>query len=84
MSQSDAETPPSMPRWVKVGILIVILLILLVVVLKLTGIGGDHGPSRHASGMLTGVALLAVRHGSVLPTPGDTVAGDDISSKENY
>lgn len=90
MSQPDSETPPGIPRWVKIGGIIVILLILLVVVLKLTGIGGDHGPSRHAPGMLTGFALLAVRHGTALPAPednrleSDTVADDHIPFEENH
>ena len=85
MAQSNAETPPGMPRWVKVFVLIVILLILLVVVLKLTGIGGDHGPGRHAPGMLTGFALLAVGHGPRCPVlRSDTAAGDVIPSEDDY
>lgn len=45
----DRETPPSTPRWVKVFGIIAIVLILLFVILKLTGIGGNHGPGRHFS-----------------------------------
>lgn len=41
------EQPPSMPRWVKVSGVIVITLIMLFVILKLIGIGGNHGPGRH-------------------------------------
>ena len=44
------EGPPGMPRWVKVAAIIVGVLILLFVVLKITGIGGEHGPGRHMSG----------------------------------
>lgn len=42
------------PRWVKLGALVVGILILLLVVLKLIGLGGEHGPSRH------GAAYVAV------------------------
>lgn len=44
---SSEKQPPGMPRWVKVSLIIVIALILLFVILKLTGIGGKHGPMRH-------------------------------------
>lgn len=43
------EGPPSTPRWVKVFLIIVIVLVLLFVILKILGIGGKHGPSRHLS-----------------------------------
>ena len=43
------DQPPSMPRWVKASLLLLALLALLFVILKLTGIGGNHGPSRHLS-----------------------------------
>ncbi|MBO1511314.1 hypothetical protein [Metabacillus bambusae] len=46
---SDRELPPGTPRWVKVFIIIATVLILLFVIIKITGIGGDHGPSRHFS-----------------------------------
>jgi hypothetical protein len=36
------------PRWVKVAGIIVVGLVLLFVFLKLTGLGGSHGPSRHS------------------------------------
>ena len=38
---------PGAPRWVKLFGILAIGLISLFVVLKLTGIGGDHGPGRH-------------------------------------
>lgn len=41
------DRPPSTPRWVKVSGIIAIVLVLLFVILKLTGVGGDHGPGRH-------------------------------------
>jgi hypothetical protein len=42
--------PPGTPRWVKMVGIIVIVLVLLFVILKLTGIGGEHGPGRHIPG----------------------------------
>lgn len=53
-----ADRPPSTPRWVKVSGIIAIVLILLFVILKLTSVGGGHGPSRHipsSSGIEQGV-----------------------------
>jgi hypothetical protein len=48
----DRGSPPrnSLPRtplWVKMSIIIVGVLILLAVIVKLTGLGGSHGPGRH-------------------------------------
>ena len=43
------ESPHGTPRWVKVFGIILILLILGFVILKLAGVGGDHGPDRHTS-----------------------------------
>jgi hypothetical protein len=45
----DADTPPGMPRWVKVAAVVVGLLILVFLVLQLTGLAGDHGPGMHSS-----------------------------------
>lgn len=55
------ETPPRMPRWVKIAAIVVGVLILVFLVLQLTGIAGQHGPSRHFSGLgpPTGVATQA-------------------------
>ena len=44
---SDRESTYKTPRWVKVFGIIAIALILLVVVVVVTGLGGEHGPSRH-------------------------------------
>ena len=41
--------PPPTPRWVKVFGMIVIVVVLLVGIILATGVGGDHGPSRHLS-----------------------------------
>jgi hypothetical protein len=50
-----------MPRWVKVAAITVGLLVLLFVVLQLTGVGGEHGPGRHMSGISTpGVGTPAI------------------------
>lgn len=46
----NEDQPPGMPRWVKVAGTIAIILVLLFVILKLTGIGGEHRPGRHLSG----------------------------------
>ena len=43
-----ADRPPSTPRWVKVFGIIAIILLLIFVVIQLTGVGGGHGPGRHA------------------------------------
>jgi hypothetical protein len=40
--------PPPTPRWVKVFVIIVIVVAVLVVVVLVTGVGGEHGPRRHA------------------------------------
>lgn len=61
--QDDRESPPGMPRWVKVPLIIIGILVLLFVILRLTGLGGEHGPGRHLSaGQAAPVALeLLVR-----------------------
>ena len=45
--EPDRGSPPGAPRWVKVSAIVVGILILLVVIVKLTGVGGSHGPGRH-------------------------------------
>ena len=57
-NRGGAESPPRMPRWVKVAGMIVGVLILAFVVLKVTGVGGEHGPGRHMSGAGTPVSTL--------------------------
>ena len=44
---SPRSAPPRAPRWVKVSAIVVGVLVLLAVIVKLTGLGGDHGPGRH-------------------------------------
>lgn len=48
---ADPEGPPGMPRWVRGAAIVVGLLLLLFLVLQLTGLGGQHGPGRHSSGL---------------------------------
>ena len=47
-ARGDAVGEPGMPRWVKVSGIVVVVLILLLGGLKLLGVGGEHGPGRHA------------------------------------
>jgi hypothetical protein len=47
---ADPASPPRMPRWVKLSLILVALLVLLVVIVMLMA-GGGHGPSRHAPGI---------------------------------
>lgn len=47
----NRDIPPGAPRWVKVLGWFAIVLIVLFVIMKVTGIGGDHGPGRHFSYM---------------------------------
>lgn len=74
----------STPRWVKLFGIITIILVLLIVVIMFFG-GGSHGPGSHAPGMLTGTALLVVRHGPGYPhLGGDTAVDDVIPSAGGY
>lgn len=43
-----SRTPPKAPRWVTVSAIIVGIVILLAVIVKLTGLGGSHGPGLHS------------------------------------
>jgi hypothetical protein len=45
---TDSASPTGTPRWVKVFALALAVLVLLIAILLITGIGGEHGPSRHA------------------------------------
>jgi hypothetical protein len=45
-----ADETAGTPRWVKVAGIVVLVLVVVFVVLKLTGLGGSHGPGRHAPG----------------------------------
>jgi hypothetical protein len=45
--EPDRESTTGTPRWVKVFGIVVIVLVLGFVIMKLTGVGGEHGPGRH-------------------------------------
>ena len=47
---ADQASPPRMPRWVKLSLILVAVLVLAVVIVMLIA-GGGHGPSRHAPGI---------------------------------
>jgi hypothetical protein len=47
---ADGVSPPRMPRWVKLSLILVAVLALVVVIVMLIA-GGGHGPSRHAPGI---------------------------------
>ena len=53
---ADGASAPAMPRWVKVFGTIILVLVLLFVVLRLTGLGGQHGPARHGAAAFGGAA----------------------------
>jgi hypothetical protein len=46
---ADPASPPRMPRWVKLSLILAAVLVLVVVIAMLIA-GGGHGPSRHAPG----------------------------------
>ncbi len=46
----DPAPASGMPRWVKVSLIIVAVVILTFVILKIAGVGGEHGPGRHMGG----------------------------------
>jgi hypothetical protein len=65
---SGGGSPPGMPRWVKVSVIIVIAVVVLVAGLMLTGVfGKGHGPGQFGPG----------RHGAWggTPPPSRVVAG---------
>ena len=65
---ADRTSPPRMPRWVKLSLILAAVLVLVVVIVMLIA-GGGHGPSRHASGMqappISVTANLALSGGGV-------------------
>jgi hypothetical protein len=46
----DGGSPPRMPRWLRIAAIVVGALVLIFIALQLTGVGGQHGPGRHALG----------------------------------
>lgn len=64
----DRERTNGAPRWVKVFAIIALAIAVLFVGLKVTGLGGNHGPSRHGR---NGTAPSgATENGSRTPPPG--------------
>jgi hypothetical protein len=56
---ADRASPPRMPRWVKLSLILAAVLVLVVVIAMLIA-GGGHGPSRHAPGLqLPPISLTA-------------------------
>ena len=47
------DVRPGVPRWVKVSGVVIAILVLVLVAVMVIG-GGEHGPSRHASGQYGG------------------------------
>ena len=45
----DRESTTGTPRWVKVFGIIALGLVVLFFILRLAGVGGGHGPGRHAA-----------------------------------
>lgn len=71
---SPRGTPPSAPRWVKASAIIVGVLILVVLILKFTGVGGDHGPGRHGgagAAFSAGIVAVVAFPGEVARNPAD-------------
>lgn len=47
----DGESPPRMPRWVKVsGVTVVVVVLLVIGLMVLTGHEGQRGPGQHVPG----------------------------------
>jgi cytochrome c oxidase subunit 2 len=59
---ADRGSATGLPRWVKVLGIVALVVALLVVILRLTGVGGEHGPGRHgdASSVTAGAVEIAV------------------------
>ncbi|MEU5789921.1 hypothetical protein ABZ754_19585 [Micromonospora purpureochromogenes] len=45
--QPQEPGPSGVPRWVKVFGIVVVVLLALFAIAQLTGVAGEHGPSRH-------------------------------------
>lgn len=60
---SDSESPPGVPRWVKIlGVVTVIVILLAIAAMIL--IGGKHGPGRHLHGDHAAASQLASTFGA--------------------
>ncbi len=43
----EHRSATGMPRWVKVSLIVVGVLVAAFLILKVAGVGGEHGPGRH-------------------------------------
>ncbi len=46
--EPDRDSTPGTPRWVKLFALVALVVVVLFVIVRVTGLGGEHGPSLHA------------------------------------
>ena len=60
VAERNADTNAT-PRWAKVLAVVIAAVVLAFVLVWLTGLGGDHGPRRHAS---SGAAAPGLPHGA--------------------
>lgn len=79
---SGEESPPKTPRWVKLFGIIVLLLILAFVIVKLIGVGGDHGPGRHSLSDSTN--HQAVRSSVISVGEGSSFDLEDLAQGSTY
>lgn len=59
-SAEDAGGAPGTPRWVMAFGIIAIVLVLLIGFVLVTGLGGPHGPQRHAPSSYPGGPLQLI------------------------
>ena len=74
---STPSGPPKMPRWVKISGIVALVLLFVFVILLATGIGGEHGPMRHAGpggGAPTPTSGTEPTSGTSVPTDADDAA----------
>ena len=59
----DSESPPGVPRWVKIlGIVTTIVILLAIVAMIL--VGGEHGPGRHLHGAHAAASQVTATFGA--------------------
>jgi hypothetical protein len=57
-NRPDRESPPGVPRWVKIFAIVAVIVILLAIAAMIL-VGGEHGPERHMHGGHTAALALA-------------------------
>ncbi|MFI9550831.1 hypothetical protein [Nonomuraea endophytica] len=45
----SSQTPPPAPKWVKISGIVAAILLLAFLIAQVLGVGGEHGPGRHAA-----------------------------------